>query len=254
MRVKLIICLLSLLYFPSGFGLTLSGFTAYEMVVDLNARTSGIIKETPVMAGQQVKKGDVLLELDATPYQAALDRATAIEQSLLPVFETNQLELTRAQELYDRDSLSQVELKNAEYKLAVAEGNLKAARADVQLAQYHLSHTVIHSPVTGRVAQLNTNVGRYVDPAVDLSPLMSIVKSLRMKAVALVNSDQWNPKLVNKAATVKYREHRFNGVVSYLGFNRIKQASGLPAYEVYVSFETGLLIPAEMPVTIEIKD
>ena len=254
MRVKLLIPLLSLLYFPSSHGLTLSGFTAFDGVIELNARSSGVIKTVSVLPGQRVKQGDLLLELDATPHKARFERAQAIEKSLAPVYETAQLELTRAQELYDRDSLSQIELKNTQYRMAVAEGNLQAAKADVLLAQYDLENTQIRSPVDGRVEQLNTNVARYVDPSVDLSPLLSVVKSHQMKVIALLNSDQWSPSLLNKPALIKYREHKFKGVVSFLGYKRIKQASGLPAYEVFVSFETELALPTEMPVTVEIKD
>jgi RND family efflux transporter MFP subunit len=253
MSAKQLIPFLSLLYFSSSFGLTLSGFTAFDTVIDLNARSSGVITKM-VSPGQLVKQGDVLVELDSTPHKARLDRSQAIEKSLTPVFETAQLELTRAQELYDRDSLSQIELKNTQYRLAVAEGNLQAATADVRLAQYQLDNTLIRSPVDGRVTQLNTNVARYVDPSVDLSPLLSVVKSHRMKVIALLNSDQWSPALLNKPAVIKYREHKFKGVVSFLGYKRIKQASGLPAYELFVSFDTELAIPNEMPVTVEIRD
>ncbi len=254
MRMKLILALISLLYFSTSQALTLNGFTGFGSVVELNARVNGIVQSVAVKSGQRVQKGDVLIKLDVTPYQARLDRALAVEKSLLPLVQTAQLELERAEELYDRDSLSQVSLKNAENILAEAEGNYQAAVADKILAEFQLKHAVIVSPFNGRVLQLHTNVAQYVDPAVSLNSMITLVSSRNMKAVALINSEQWSDSLLNKKAMVQFGKRNFSGKVSYLGYKRIKQNGGLPAYEIHVSFETDEFIPAEMPVTINIKE
>lgn len=254
MKIKLILPFISLLFAPASQALTLNGNTGFGSVLNVNASVSGIVQSIKVKAGQRVKKGDVLLVLDNKPHKARLDRARAIEKSLLPAVQTAELELERAQELYDRDSLSQVELKNAEIVLAQAEGSYQAASADVVLAKYQLANTIIYSPINGRVLQLHSNNLQYVDPAVSVDPLITLVESRQMKAIALVNSDQWDQALINKKATVQYREKQYEGKVNYLGYKRIKQSSGLPAYEIHVVFKTDSLIPAEMPVKIEIKD
>lgn len=248
------ILLSTLLYCPGSLALTLNGYTGFASTFDISASSSGMVVLVNVKPGQRIKKGDVLLTLDATLHQARLAGSKAIEKSLLPAVETSRLELERAQELYDRDSLSQVELKNAENRLAEAEGEYQAAQAESAVAGYYLNNTVIRSPVSGRVLQVYTNLAEYIDPAVNTKILVTLVQSRKMKAIALVNSDQWNPQLVNKKATVTYAKKIFNGKVSYIGYKRIKQSSGLPAYELHVTFETDWLIPAEMPVSIEIED
>ena len=254
MKVRLIILVGSLLYLPVSQALNLNGFTRFGSLVELNARVSGVVQSIKVKAGQRVKKGDVLIALDATPLRASRDRAVGIEKSLLPVVETAQLELQRAEELYDRDSLSQVALKNAENELAKADGQYQAAKAERVIAAYRLKNAVIYSPINGRVLQLHTNVAQFIDPAVSLDPLITLVQSQQMKAVALIKSEQWNGGLMNKDAMVVFGDKQFAGKVSFLGYERIKQSSGLPAYEIHVSFTTDRLIPAEMPVTINIKE
>ena len=127
MIIKSIIPLIMLLHLPLSQALTLNGFTAFDSVIELNARVSGVVDTIAVKPGQLVQKGDLLIQLDTVPYRARLDRAMAIEKSLQPVVLTAQMELERAEELYDRDSLSQVALKNAENALAKAEGNYQAA-------------------------------------------------------------------------------------------------------------------------------
>lgn len=254
MKLKLFFFLGGFLFISVTQALTLNGFTRFGSVVELNARVSGVIQEIRVKPGQRVNKGDVVLTQDVTPLKAKLERASATEKYLLPGVETAQLELEKAQELYDRDSLSQVALKNAENDLAEAEGLYQAALADKVIAEYELKNAVLYSPINGRVLQVHTNIAQFLDPKVSLKPLITLVKSQQMKAVALIKSEQWDSSLMNKPATVSYGEKVISGRVSYLGYERIKQSSGLPAYEIHISFTTDQLIPAEMPVSINIKE
>ena len=245
---------LPLLCIGSVQALTLNGFTEFSMSTAINASTAGLVQSVHVAPGQKIKQGELLLQIDKTPYEAAEERAQAVLQSLQTAVDTAQLELDRAQELYDRDSLSQVEMKYAENKYSAAQGNYKAAQADLKLAEYHLNRTRIVSPINARVIRVNTSKGQYVNPEVESSALLTIVSSSSMSAVAVLNSDQWNPSLMNKKATVKYRDKVYQGQVNELGFVRVEQTGGLPAYEVRVLFSTNDVIPAEMPVSIEIKD
>jgi len=254
MSVKTILSLICLFYLSPSLALTLNGNTSFASVIHLNSAVSGVVESVKVKAGQHVKKGDVLLVLNNIPYKARLDRAIANEKSLMPAVQTAEMELERASELYDRDSLSQVALKKAEMTLAQAEGAHQVALAEVVLARYQLSNSIIYSPVDGYVLEFFANRSMYVDPAVSVDPLLTLVENHLMKAVALINSDQWSPSLMNKEATIQYRNKPFNGKVNYLGSRRVQQSSGLPAYEIHVVFESDILMPAEMPVIIQIKD
>lgn len=253
-KFKILFFCLSVFYLGSVQALTLNGFTEFSSVIKINARSAGLVQSVAVESGQKVKQGEVLLELDATPFKAQAERAKALASALQPALSTAQLELDRAQELFDRDSLSQVELKNAENKAAAAEGALKAAQADVSLSQYQLQLSQMKSPVDARVIRVNTTQGQYVDPAVDTSALITLVSANNMNAVAVLNSDQWRADLIGKKATVKFRDKNYQGQVTQLGYQRVQQSGGLPAYEIRIAFPTNDLIPAEMPVSIEIRD
>lgn len=241
-------------YVPAGHALSLNGMTGFVSTIHLNASTEGKIKTIAVKAGQAVKKGDLLIQLEATPHKARLTRNKAIEKSLLPAVTTAQLELERALALYDRDSLSQVELNNVENKLLLAEGAFQAAQANLELTEYELTQTTIRSPVNGRVIKLQAGIGQYVNPQVATGSLISLVKIQKMKAIASISSDQWRHALINKKATIKYRDKTYHGSVSYLALHRVKASNGLPGYEIHVSFDTDNLIPADMPVSIEIRE
>lgn len=253
-NLKVIVLLMSLFLWSTAPALSLNGVTDFAATFNLNSAVPGVVQSVNVKPGQQVKKGEVLIRLDATPHKAGLDKALATEKSLLPEVEIAQLELERVQELYDIDSLSQVDLKNAENKLTRAEGAYLGAQAETARAQYQFDQTQIRAPVDGQVLQVHVNKAAYIDPTVDLSPLITLVESRRMLAIGRLNSDQWNSALLNKAATINYQGKKFNGKVSYIGFKPDRSLEGKMAYAVHISFSSDLLIPSATPVTIDIKD
>jgi RND family efflux transporter MFP subunit len=252
--LKIIFLCSNVVYLSSVQALTLNGFTEFSSMVKINARTAGLVQTVEVKNGQEIRRGDMLFKLDATPYLAQYERAKAVANSLQPALNTAQLELDRAQELFDRDSLSQVELSNAQNKVAAADGAYKAAQADISFTRYQLQLAQVKSPMNARVIDVNTIKGQYVDPSVDSSALITLVSANSMNVVAVLNSDQWSPNLLNKKAKVSYRGKVYQGKVTELGYQRVQQSGGLPAYEVRIVFSTQDMIPAEMPVSIEIKD
>lgn len=251
---RLLICVLTLAYGMPLSALSLNGTTRYASIVEISARVAGVVEKVRVRPGQRVTQGDELVELDATPYRARLAKAGARVKQLQPALISAELELERAFELYDRDSLSQIEMKNAENKAAAAQGAVAQAEAEVDLANYELRQARLEAPITGRVMAVHARQGQYVNPDVALSPLITLVDSRRMLAVAVLNTDQWQANLVGKKATVMIRGKKYLAQVARIGYQRIQKADGLPAYEIALSFSTSELLPADMPVSIEIQE
>ncbi len=251
---RLLVPALLLLISPALQALELNGFTRFGDRVTLNAATAGIIARVAVKPGQRVSRGDLLLQLDDRPQRARLKRARALAERLKPQLQTAELEFERAQELYDRDSLSTVALHNAEGKLAEARGAYEVALAEQKLAGYELERTRLKAPLTARVLDIHARKGQFVNPQVELSPLLTLVESRRMQAVATLGSEQWAQDLIGREAQVIYRGQRYPGRVEGLGLQRIQNGSGLSGYEVRIVFDTGQLIPADMPVRIEIAE
>lgn len=250
------LCLfLPLLLLSGGLqALELNGFTRFGDEVKLNVGTAGVVKKILVKPGQRVAIGDVLLRLDDRLHRARLARARAQAERLKPNVDTAELELERAQELYDRDSLSSVALQQAEGRLAEARGAWQAALAEQEIAEYELERTKLHAPLAGRVLEIDVGVGQYVDPAIDASSLVTLAKTNRMRGVGTISSEQWSDELVGQKAQVTYRGKRYAGQVEQIGLSRTRTGSGLSGYELSVDFETDRLIPADMPVVIEITE
>lgn len=254
-KLKMILIFVSSLFvsMPSQ-ALSLNGITEFSNVLHLNAATRGVIQSIEVKPGQRITKGDVLIRLDDTAHQASLQRNNAIASSLEPDVTIAQLEFERAEELYALDSLSQVDLQNAENKLVRAQGDYQAAQAEAQIAAYDLKQTVLIAPFDGRVLEVHVSAAQYVDPAVENVRLVTLADSRRMIAVAEIGANQWSASLINKPATVKVQNRQLNGKVSFLSFKPETGASGGQIYRLHVSFATGTPIPAGLPVAVEIQD
>ena len=251
---RLVLILSGLLLSLSAQALSLQGRTEFAEPMQINAATAGVIRNIAVKPGQIVKSGELLIELDDTPHQARLNKAKGLQLSLAPAVTTAELEFDRAQELYDRDSLSQVELTMAESRLSLAQGEYQAATAEVERYAYELSQTRIKAPAVARVVAIMANHGYYLDPAVTGSPVLMLASANQMRATALIDAQQWSPALLNRKARVSFNGQSFPGVVDQLGLIQSDPANAKPAYELHVLFDNRRMLAAGLPVSIEILD
>src|SRR5438094_5574946 len=130
---------------------------AYE-TVQVQAQVAGKIMERLFQDGSDVKKEDPLFTIDPRPYQAALDQAKA--QAAL-----DQVTLKRQEDLRARKVIAQ-----QDYDTAVA--NAQKSQAAAEAAQVNLDYCYIKSPINGRVALRNVDVGNLVGPST--LPLVTI--------------------------------------------------------------------------------
>jgi RND family efflux transporter MFP subunit len=237
-----------------AIALTLNGVTAFGEAVTLNAATDGSIKSVAVQPGQQVAAGQVLIEIDAARQRAQLEKTEALVHALQPDVTIAALELERAQELYSLESLSQVDLQNAENKLARAEGHSKAAQAERDIAADDLSRTEIKAPFAATVDRIHVSVAQYVNPSVEVAPLISLVGLRGMKAVGLLEAAQWKANLSGKQAKVRVGGKIFNGKVLHLSRSPQKNSGENPRFELHVMFTADSPLAEGLPVTIDIKD
>ena len=139
----------------------INGQTEFAQRLTLNSSISGRVEVINVSAGQQVAAGEVLLSLVSTGLKANADIAAAQVDSLAPAVDRMQVEMEKALELFDRDSLALVELQLAEQNYAIAQANLAGAKARLARALFRLSQADIKSPINGVVLSITTFAGQY---------------------------------------------------------------------------------------------
>lgn len=131
-------------------------------VVGVASRVAGPIVQIPIRDNQQVKKGDLLFEIDPSTYIATVNNCGAkLQQAQAAQIQAKQ-ELDRQTTLYQTKVNDLRDLQNAQDSYVAAEANTAAAQADLQTAQLNLSYTKIFAPVDGYLTNMNTSVGTYV--------------------------------------------------------------------------------------------
>src|SRR5262249_44333570 len=112
--------------------------------------------------GAMVKKGDVLFELDARPYQALLDQAKAKVTQEEAQLKYDEAEYQRNAKLVGTGAVSRSDLEKTSAARGVDIANIAAAKAQVASRQLDLDYTKVTAPVSGRVSRYVVTVGNLI--------------------------------------------------------------------------------------------
>lgn len=132
--------------------------------VDISFRVSGQIQQLLVEEGDPVKHGQVLAELDQSPYDKQVEEAKANRSVIATNSENAEKVLKRRLELIESVSVSQEDLDNAQSNAAQLRESLKQADAALAIAQDNLRYTQTLAPVDGIVLTRIREPGTVVNP------------------------------------------------------------------------------------------
>lgn len=131
-------------------------------IVGVASRVEGPIVNIPIRDNQEVKKGDLLFEVDPSTYEATVKNWEAkLLQAQAAQIQAQQ-ELQRQTKLYQSQVTDLRDLQNAQDSLAAAQANSAAAQAELDFARLNLSYTKVFAPVDGYLTNMNTSPGTYV--------------------------------------------------------------------------------------------
>lgn len=159
-----------------------SGTAEPSKTVDIRAQITGTLEKIDFIAGQEVKSGQTLFEIDAKPYIAKLNQASAVLAG-----DEAQLKATKADEkrfsaLAKLGAVSKQDEDQIEAKLATAAATVQSDKEKVNEAQIDLQYTKIAAPIAGKAGDISSKEGDLVTAASN---------------AALVNISQMNPILVD---------------------------------------------------------
>jgi len=126
--------------------------------VTVTARVDGEIDKVAFREGQDVKKGDLLVQIDPRPYQAALGVAIATRAKDVATLDNARRDMERYSELAPEDLASKQTVDTQRALIAQLTAQLKGDDATIDNARTQLDYTTITSPIDGR-----TGI-RLVDP------------------------------------------------------------------------------------------
>ena len=139
----------------------------------VRARIDGQIVKIDFAEGQDVHAGDVLVEIDSGPLQAALAQAQAAKLKDQAQLDNARLDLSRASRLAASGNGTSQQQDTAHSLVAQLEASLKADQAAIDAAQVQLNYTRIRSPIDGRAGVRALDLGNMVR-ATDATGMVTI--------------------------------------------------------------------------------
>lgn len=239
-----------LLGWGQAHALELSGVVQWSQRVELGTPGSGVVAEAPVSAGDKVKKGQLLLQLEARALQARVKRAEAEQGKWRKMRDEAQRELERSNELYARTLLSNHDLEQTKIAHADAHSRYQAATAATVEARLDLEQSALRAPFDGVVLQRNVEVGQAVVSTLQSQPLVVMAATQKMQVRTEVALAQLEKLARGQQVTVESGGKRYKGVITLIGLEPLS-ASGEPRYLLLVQFATeGALLRVGQPAKV----
>ncbi len=205
-----------------AFAIEVTGDVTPAAQVEIKPEVSGRIVALHVKAGEQVRKGDVLVELD--PRDLLTDQAAArvdIERARLTVAR-EQADFGRGEGLYKGKLASQETFDNVSNDLALAKNALIKTERALQSVEDKLSKLRVLSPTDGTVLTLPVVEGQVVTAAASVNsgtPLMTVADLSRLIVVTNVNQVDVAKVAVNQRVRLSMealREPPMNATVYFI--------------------------------------
>ncbi len=215
--------------------------------VEISADISGKIVKIGVKEGDRLKKGQFLLQIDPSLYQAELESAQAslkaTEAQLIQneaAYEIAKKNYERAKKLFAKGIISQEEFLKAEADFKSSLSSLKALKfrikqneAQVRSAKEKLKKTLITSPVDGVVTSLNVEEGEVAIIGTMNNPgtiLLTVADLSQMQAEVWVDETDVVKVKRGQKATVEvdaFPEEKFHGAVTEVGSSPQQETAAL---------------------------
>ena len=208
--------------------------------VEIRPRVSGYIRRLTFTEGREVRKGEVLFEIDPRPYQADLDRAQAQLEQARTAAELAQREVARAEKLVKVQAISREEFDSRTSAQANSVAAVRAAEAAVETAQLNLNWTSVRSPINGRVSRAEVTEGNLVQAGPPDATLLTTVVALDSMYLYFDSDEQTYLRYSGAAAAAGNRGWRDARLPVYLG---LANETGFP-HEGRLDFVDNRIDPA----------
>ncbi|MGJ0506790.1 MAG: efflux RND transporter periplasmic adaptor subunit [Methylocystis sp.] len=155
----------------------LGSVVAYA-TVDVKSRVVGSIVSVNFREGQEVRAGDLLVQLDARPYEAALSQANATLARDEANLANARADLARYAKLVRGNFISRQQYANQQATVAADEATIEADRSAVDAAKLNVEYCSIVSPIDGVVGIRQIDVGNLIQPNAQTLVVVTKIKPI----------------------------------------------------------------------------
>jgi multidrug efflux system membrane fusion protein len=193
--------------------------------VEIHPRVTGYIKRVTFAEGKEVKKGEVLFEIDPRPYEADLARAEAELESARSAAALARSEVQRAGKLVDMQAISREEFDSRTSAEVQGGAQVRALEAAVQTARLNLEWTRVRSPIAGRVSNALVTAGNLVQAGPPAGAVLTTVVSVDSMYLYFDSDEQTYLRYASRARSSGGTNWRTARLPVYLG---LANESGFP--------------------------
>ena len=160
---------------PSAVSLVteLPGRIEASRTAQVRARAAGILQKRLFTEGSDIRAGQALFQIDAAPYEAAVQSAKANLARAQAQLQQTSSQLERYRPLVEANAISKQDFANAQAAQLQAQADVNAAQANVRTAQINLGHSTVTAPISGRIGRALVTEGALVGQG-EATPLATI--------------------------------------------------------------------------------
>ena len=162
---------------------TATGYVQPVDKVEVGTQVSGVIERIYADFNSQVKRGQLLAELDKSTLSERLIQAQATVASAESDLNFTQQNYDRVKQLYDVKAATQTSYEDATNRLAQAKTSVANAKANLQQAQVNLGYAEIYSPIDGVILNRAVEQGQTVAASFNTPTLFTIANDLKQMQV-----------------------------------------------------------------------
>jgi HlyD family secretion protein len=223
--------------------------------VQVGTQVSGIINRIYVDFNDQVRRGQLMAEIDTTLLVSAVQDARSAVNRNLAQRDFAKVELDRITGLYELAFSTEVEYNQAAYDLQLAEANLVSARISLERADRNLRYAKIYAPMNGVVIERSVEEGQTVAASLSTPQLFLLANDLS-KLEIMASVDESDIGQIKEGQEVRFTVQAYDEVTFH---GKVRQVRLMSAVQdnvvtytavVNVDNEDGKLLPG-MTATVE---
>lgn len=172
------------------------GTTRALNTVTVRPQVDGKLLSVAFKEGQDVKKGDILAQIDPTTFKAQLDQAVAKKAQDQALLTNTQNDLTRYEQLAATNAVNRQQLDTQKSLVAQLTAQVQSDQAAIESAQATLNYASVRAPIDGRTGLRQVDEGNIVHA----SDSTGIVTITQLKPISILfNLPQQYLSQVNNA-------------------------------------------------------
>ena len=206
--------------------------------VEVGTQVSGIVDKLYADYNSEVKKGQLLAEMDRTNLIADLNSFTAMLNQAEVEYNYQLKNYERSKRLHEKGLISDTDYESAEYQYSTSKLSLERQRSEISKARRNLEYATITSPIDGVVLSREVDEGQTVAAGLNTPTLFKLAADLtQMQVVASV--DEADIGVVSEGQRVTFTvdafpDDVFDGSVSQVRLNP-QTTSNVTTYQIIVN-------------------